>query len=238
MEPEGYIIIPDTHGFLGSVERLLARLKHDGWLRQRKLVFLGDYVDRGPRVPELLDLCIALKQDGHIFLAGNHEYVLSRVIQPDAHHVWVERWLTCYQEGVLEVYGVRRRPSDASLKLASRLRDQMPLAHQEFLAELPLVFEAPGLVCVHAGLDPEQPLEAQLQMLRTKDIVPLQGPPQLFSHALATLTNPTVDACVVSGHCIREVPYISAHRILLHGGVELNGTLNAWITDARQLVTV
>ncbi len=72
-------IIGDIHGHCDTLERLLARLGYSAqsgvWKHaERKVVFLGDYIDRGPKVRETLHLVRGMVESGHAFaLMGNHE---------------------------------------------------------------------------------------------------------------------------------------------------------------------
>ena len=68
--------IGDIHGCAAKIEALLRRLPFDR--AQDTLVFLGDYLDRGPDAKGVLDQICQLRADGvHIVpLMGNHEYLL------------------------------------------------------------------------------------------------------------------------------------------------------------------
>ena len=77
----GIDIIPDIHGQLHKLEALLTKLGYHrqaegGWGHPgRKVLFLGDYIDRGPRIRETLDLVRAMVNSGHaVALMGNHEF--------------------------------------------------------------------------------------------------------------------------------------------------------------------
>lgn len=77
---EGYDLIGDVHGCAKVLERLLQKLgyrKVQGVYQhaKRRVVFLGDIVDRGPYIREALLLVHAMVQKGsaHMVL-GNHEY--------------------------------------------------------------------------------------------------------------------------------------------------------------------
>jgi hypothetical protein len=77
---DGLDIIGDVHGCALSLRALLAELDYreqDGvfFHPNRKLVFLGDVVDRGPRIREALALIRASVEQGHAFcILGNHEF--------------------------------------------------------------------------------------------------------------------------------------------------------------------
>lgn len=82
-------IIGDVHGCADELQALLERLGYavewrDGGVRvappeERKLVFVGDLVDRGPRTPDVLRLVMAAAEAGHAYVVqGNHDQKLSR----------------------------------------------------------------------------------------------------------------------------------------------------------------
>ena len=80
----GIDIIPDIHGQLDKLEALLTQLGYqsstigsDGWTwshPERKVLFLGDYIDRGPQIWGTLRLVRRMVDNGNaIALMGNHE---------------------------------------------------------------------------------------------------------------------------------------------------------------------
>jgi hypothetical protein len=77
---EGYDLIGDVHGCAMTLERLLQKLgyrKHQGVYEnsKRRVIFVGDIIDRGPRIREALALVYSMVQKGsaHMVL-GNHEF--------------------------------------------------------------------------------------------------------------------------------------------------------------------
>ena len=77
---QGYDLVGDIHGCALSLEMLLSKLgysKVDGVYShpERQLIFLGDIVDRGPRIREALNIAYDMVQAGHAqIVMGNHEY--------------------------------------------------------------------------------------------------------------------------------------------------------------------
>jgi hypothetical protein len=73
-------IIGDVHGESGVLERLLEQLGYnsEGYSKNgRRLVFLGDLVDRGPNSPAVVDRVMGLVRNGVAqCLLGNHELLL------------------------------------------------------------------------------------------------------------------------------------------------------------------
>ncbi|WP_062067741.1 metallophosphoesterase [Cellvibrio sp. OA-2007] len=79
-EAKGYDLIGDVHGCAQSLERLLQQLgyqKVSGVYRHRdrQAIFLGDIVDRGPRIREALHLVRDMVEQGSAqMILGNHEF--------------------------------------------------------------------------------------------------------------------------------------------------------------------
>jgi hypothetical protein len=79
--PHHYDLVGDIHGELSALERLLARLGYreaDGRYARpagRKLIFLGDFIDRGPDSRGVLRLVRRLlDEDLALAIMGNHEF--------------------------------------------------------------------------------------------------------------------------------------------------------------------
>jgi hypothetical protein len=70
--------VGDIHGCLEKVLRLLAALRYDP--AADRLIFLGDYIDRGPHSKGVLDLMLSLQRENpaNVFLLGNHEAPLRK----------------------------------------------------------------------------------------------------------------------------------------------------------------
>jgi predicted MPP superfamily phosphohydrolase len=72
LESGRVIFVGDTHGDLEATSTVIARYLN----AENKIVFLGDYVDRGPKSAENLNLLLSLKlehPDNLFLLMGNHE---------------------------------------------------------------------------------------------------------------------------------------------------------------------
>lgn len=89
--------IGDVHGMFHKLERLYAQIMDDivfQNLDHATIVFLGDYVDRGPDTDRVLDFLMELEDTDtlkHIFLRGNHEDMMVNVYYRDGHvDMWVE----------------------------------------------------------------------------------------------------------------------------------------------------
>ena len=72
-----FLIIGDLHGDFDTLRKILDRINHSRLMKNElNLVFLGDYVDRGPNQVETLVTVLKLKEEfpKNVFvIRGNHE---------------------------------------------------------------------------------------------------------------------------------------------------------------------
>lgn len=172
------IAVPDLHGQLGFLDRLVARLRaHPVWPSAR-LVFLGDLVDRGPDVRGTVQRVIDLlaEKPGSTCVMGNHDFALVNAtgLMGDRADYWVKKYGETYDHTLTFRSYLGREPQyhgfDDWLRDLDALRAAMPERHREFLRSLPWLAEAGGHLFLHNGLSPElnEPAEAQLHALRAK----------------------------------------------------------------------
>src|SRR5687768_1589119 len=75
-----YDIIGDIHGYASALKALLHKMNYKElngvWQHPgRKVIFVGDYIDRGPAIRETLNIVRTMTEnDKAIALMGNHEY--------------------------------------------------------------------------------------------------------------------------------------------------------------------
>src|SRR5687768_4435629 len=75
-----YDLVGDIHGHAQPLKELLHKMdykeEHGVWQHpHRKVIFVGDYIDRGPAIRETLQIVRSMEQTGNaIALMGNHEY--------------------------------------------------------------------------------------------------------------------------------------------------------------------
>ncbi len=172
------ISIGDLHGQRAELERLVEELETRPEWDESALVFLGDFVDRGPDVRGALDLVLNLleRPAGGSAVMGNHDLALVRAARLDDGPLspyWVEGYATRYDHHeTFQSYHVHplKHSGAAWVESLNALREAMPARHRDFLASLPWLVEAPGHLFVHCGLSPE--LEAtpdeQVEALRAK----------------------------------------------------------------------
>ncbi len=144
--------IGDIHGEFLKLASLLNKIEADGLAAKDRLVFIGDYVDRGPDVPGVLDLMIRLKEKrpNTVFLRGNHDQAMldaRDIYDPDREARLTKKDIVWWLE-----YGGRE--SVDSYRGSGPWYGRVPEAHWEFLASTTIEFREPPYIFVHAGLVP------------------------------------------------------------------------------------
>lgn len=221
--PEGLRLyaIGDIHGMAGPLEqaheRILADHARHGAGMRPVLIYLGDYIDRGPESCRVLDILSGpapLPGATRHFLKGNHEAALLGFLEDPAAHA---DWLDFGGLETLESYGVRipsglnsrERPGALSAAMAQR----MPPGHRAFLGKLELSADYGDYLFVHAGINPYLPLERQ----NPDDLMWIREP---------FLETPLWSGRrVVHGHTVSDRPVFRPNRIGIDTGAYLTGRL-------------
>ena len=170
-EPEPEVplyIIGDIHGRCDLLIRLIAMIDADAQsrhLRNHVLVFVGDYVDRGPQSALVLSLMLKLMSEPSrnvVALKGNHEALLLQFLGNPA---MGQRWLKNGGFETLISYGISNVTEDTDLDRlawASRqLREMMGEDTIGFLNRLELSYRSGNIFVSHAGADPKRDLDGQ-----------------------------------------------------------------------------
>lgn len=136
--------IGDIHGRLGALRKLLIELDPD----KDRLVFLGDYTDRGPHSSGVLELLVQVAAEcpKAVFLRGNHDWMMMHA-KADA--VQRKHWLEkCGGDATLRSYGGKL--------------SMVPFAHWYFLENTCRdLFETNSHIFVHGGIEPDLPVVQQ-----------------------------------------------------------------------------
>jgi serine/threonine protein phosphatase 1 len=164
-------VIGDIHGMLRPLETLISAIdKRDS---HRQLLFVGDFVNRGPESKRVIDLLLSLKQA--YFVRGNHDDVFDHVLSSQSYcgepgeDYRKQSFQWFMQHGLDKTflsYGVTEKDlhhalhhSDTSALTA--LVEAVPQAHRNFIRKLPVVLESEGMFVGHAKWDvntsPEKP---------------------------------------------------------------------------------
>lgn len=132
----GLIAIGDIHGCVGTLDALLKLLAPT---QDDHLIFIGDYIDRGPDSKGVIDRLLALRQSQQCtFLRGNHEAFMLGYLENREFELWG------MNGGVatLRSYAV----DDQNVLI--------PEEHVDFVSQTKLYYDDPDFFFVHAGLKP------------------------------------------------------------------------------------
>lgn len=221
--------IGDLHGRLDLAKRLVSQIILDvGDFPRSKvtIVFLGDYIDRGPDSAG----CIQFLMDGPppelqgcqwICLKGNHEDILQRFLTDTSIG---ERWVRNGALDTIRSYGALAQELDPAniTALQATLERVLPEDHLRWIARLPTCHQAGDYIFVHAGLRPGTKFEDQ----DPRDMMWIR---EEFTFAPA----PFPEGMVVHGHTIVERPELRPHRIGIDTGAYRSGVLTAIVLEDR-----
>ena len=145
MMPSRTIAIGDIHGHADVLKRLLTQVQPTA---SDAIVFLGDYINRGPDSRGVVDAILALKGGCNVrCVYGNHEEMLVQARhggKDDVHY-----WETFGGLATAKSYGESGRYA------ASKIFANNP-AHADFYLNLLPFYETDSHVFVHASYDPSR----------------------------------------------------------------------------------
>ncbi|MCS7174743.1 MAG: serine/threonine protein phosphatase [Pseudothermotoga sp.] len=134
-------VIGDIHGCSNSLMKLLESLPLTA---ESKLIFLGDYIDRGPDSKGVLEILLDLSKSYEcIFIRGNHEQMLlDYILEGENFDLWL------------------MNGADATLRSYGGI-DKIPKQHIDFIQSTVLYAIKGNDLFVHAGVRPNIPIEKQ-----------------------------------------------------------------------------
>lgn len=147
----GYDIIGDVHGHYDELINLINKLGYhqtgvDMYQHpdNRILIFVGDLIDRGPKIRETLQLVRTLVNNGLAYcIKGNHEY--------NAINFWS---LNKYEDGYYRKHSRQNIIQHYKTILAFQNRDEEWDEYVEWMYELPILLDMPDFRVVHASYHP------------------------------------------------------------------------------------
>jgi serine/threonine protein phosphatase 1 len=221
--------IGDIHGRADLLIKMHQAIsKHAAMARpaDQSVVYLGDYVDRGLEVREVLDILTAnpMQDFNTIFLKGNHEEMLLSFLMDAAA---LNDWLPFGGLATLMSYGVSSpgyapHPTQTE-DIRRKFIDVFPKAHRDFLLKLKISYQAGDYLFVHAGLMPGVPLEKQ----DPQDYLWIREP---------FLSNQKPQSVrVVHGHHITPKPEKLPYRIGVDTGAYATGCLSCVALEADRV---
>jgi len=209
--------IADIHGRADLLDDLLEQIEADSIRRRAraKIVFTGDYVDRGPDTIGVVERLIAgprRAQDEFVCLRGNHDEMF---VQASRDLRELPFWAQQLHEFALLSYGLT--PDSPSERRAEFHR------HVAFLASLPLTHDDGTHLFVHAGVRPNVPLDQQAE----RDLIWIR-------HEFLNHRGP-LPRRIVHGHTIvGDAPEVTDNRISIDTGAYRSGILTAAVLDGGE----
>tara|TARA_B100001245_G_C22862049_1_gene414510 strand:- start:276 stop:995 length:720 start_codon:yes stop_codon:yes gene_type:complete len=135
---------------------------------EKLLIYLGDYIDREPDIKGTIQTLIDFQPENFtkVFLLGNHEQMLLDFMAEKRNSLYI--WLGNGGLETLESYGSDMNSYiDHSMELKDEelIRKQftrlLPFSHKNFFNQLILNYEWGNYFFVHAGINPDLPIEKQ-----------------------------------------------------------------------------
>ena len=192
--------IGDIHGSFDRLQDLMQKIPVD--FANDTLVFIGDYIDRGPDSVEVVEYLLDLKKrvPGTIFLKGNHEDMLEKYLDGTDRFTY----LLNGGQNTLDSY-LSKTDQSGSFPI--------PTDHIEFFKSLRLYYETEAYIFVHAGLRPKVPLASQ----ETEDLLWIRDK---FIYSKYNFGKP-----VVFGHTPLEKPLVEPNKIGIDTGAVYGNAL-------------
>ncbi len=217
----GLIAIGDIHGCVHTLDALLEELAPTV---EDRLVFIGDYIDRGPDSKGVIDRLLALRQEHDcVFLRGNHEALMLEYLDLGLFRPWRENGgietLRSYLDGT-----------------RTKLRDlHLPPVHVDFVRATKIYYETDDFFFVHGGLKPAFSIRENLQRFDE----------ETFLWERSHLEAPTLvwEKTVICGHTPLQRPIDRDRLIAIDTGCVYHthprlGHLTAVRLPERQFVSV
>jgi len=200
MESERVFIVGDIHGCLEMLKRLMDKI--DWHPDADRLIFLGDYIDRGENPKGVVDFILELSKLSQLVdcLIGNHEDIfLDFLINGDIQPFLANGGLTTLESYRLDEMRYRK--------------PVIPSDHMDFFQNLLPWIELDDHYVVHAGFRPEVEIEKQ----SIEDIIWIREP---FIHS-----DYDFGKKVIFGHTPFSKPLVMDNKIGLDTGAVFGSRL-------------
>lgn len=228
--PDGIRIyaIGDVHGRADLLAPVLQQIEIDVLLHpvaKPVVVFLGDYIDRGPASKEVIDLLLAPgPMSEMVFLKGNHEAFVLDILENSAR---LDDWRRYGGLETLISYGVKppiNPTASEQVTLVNAFAKALPDAHRHFLETLRTSYDCGDFLFVHAGVRPLVPLSAQTE----KDLLWIRDDFLSWDKKFEKI--------IVHGHTPVERPDIRFNRINIDTGAFATGRLTCMTFEGSDIM--
>lgn len=220
--------VGDIHGQMRQLDTALDAIERHGE-PAAPIVFLGDFVDRGPDSRAVIETLMQGQAEGRpwICLMGNHDrYVLRFLANPKYDDPNTSRpllWIDPPLGGrkTLASYGVDVSDGRRIEEIHADALEAVPQSHLDWIEGLPRLYETEDEIFVHAGLRPGVPLADQ----KEDDLVWIRDGFLDSDHDWGRL--------VVHGHTALERPQLYPNRLNLDGGAGYGRPLVPALIEGR-----
>lgn len=159
-------VIGDIHGCYFTLLDLINKLSIE---KGDKLIFLGDYIDRGPHSKRVIDYIMSIEGPDVITLMGNHERMCVDANRGSGY--WGQTWMNNGGGITVDSYDERTeeekvRPSLLYPELQDEWRAKLPRVseeHIQWMESLPVFYEDDDFFYCHAGIDPDYSFDDQIE---------------------------------------------------------------------------
>jgi serine/threonine protein phosphatase 1 len=217
-----HYVIGDVHGCLFELTHLYESLPLE---HRDTVVFLGDYIDRGPDSRGVIDYLLTIREHNKqkvVFLRGNHEDMMLSFMGISGHHG--NAFLLNGGVATLSSYDISAPavPSDCQAVL-----EALPASHVEFLMNLEPWYMTDEFLCVHAGINPERAWNDQIH----EELIWIR-------HNFINSEHP-LPLTVLFGHTpMKDVFFDLPYKIGLDTGLVYGNTLSCLETTGRILYQI
>jgi serine/threonine protein phosphatase 1 len=227
--------IGDIHGHLAQLDKLHEAISVDLLTmppEEVHIVYLGDYIDRGPANRGVIERLIERKARGDgitkSFLKGNHESAVFEFMEDPVGSDWLRYGGldTLRDYGIFFEGGVPL-PAEKE-RAAKKMCTAVPQEHFEFFSTLEVAVEIGDYLFVHAGVDPRKKFSEQTE----RDLTCIREP--FLSWHLQDDFKP-LEKKVVHGHSAYAAPENQPHRVSLDTGCFKGGKLTAGVFEGTSV---
>jgi serine/threonine protein phosphatase 1 len=203
--------IGDIHGCLDSLKQLVEKVNPN---LEDKVIFLGDYIDRGPDSKGVVEFLLRFSttHKNTIFIKGNHEWMIKKFYETRSREDW-ELWEYNGARKTLESYGNNI--------------ENIPIEHLKFFEKTKLYHVEGRYLFVHGGVKPGINLSDQ----KAEDILWIRDE---FIYSEKPLNGYTV----VFGHTPMHKPLIESDKIGIDTGCVYGGSLTCLRLDDKKIFQV
>ena len=217
-------VVGDIHGCNNLLKQIHKKIldKSNNVSGNKLLIYLGDYIDRGPTIKETVQTILYFQPRGFqcIFLLGNHEQMMLDFINnvPDS----LYQWILNGGDKTLDSYGVKEISLIKDETIRDKFVSNIPKDHYQFFNNLFLSYQWEDYFFVHAGIDPDIPLDKQ-----DKNTLIWQRKRKFLANTKA------FEKIIVHGHTPQPEIENLTNRINLDTGAFYTGILSCLIIDAK-----